>query len=108
MNIREIKKKLTGLGVWSDSMTESAKQLVGINERLSEMWDNVKNEGYTQTIVSREGNDRLIEHPLLKEINKLEATKVKVMDALLLTPAALTRAKIEKKIDDGFDDIETS
>jgi hypothetical protein len=105
LTIKTIKTRLDALGVWSPSMQSAAENLVEISVIIRDMKADIKKHGYTSIEQTREGNDRLVAHPLISELAKYEALKQRLLDALLLTPSALKKAAIELKVDDGFDDI---
>lgn len=105
MTFKQIKKSLQDLNLWSDSMIYAVNSLVEVDAMITSMIKDIKKEGRTSTEVTREGNDRLVLHPLISEVTKLESVKEKLLNSLLLTPAALHKANISMKDKDAFDDI---
>ncbi len=80
---RTIKKKLVELGVWRDAMTLSVSQFVEVDNTLTLMQKTVKKDGVSIKLKSREGHDRIVAHPLLTEITKLQSVKQKLMNDLM-------------------------
>ncbi|WP_430811276.1 MULTISPECIES: P27 family phage terminase small subunit [unclassified Carboxylicivirga] len=97
-----IKAKLEELGVWKPALTLSVRQLVDVDETLDLMQKAVKEDGVSIKHTSREGHERVVAHPLLAEITKLQSVKQKLMNDLMLTPSALDRSKKQ-----GVDDDDT-
>ena len=101
-----ITKKLKELGTYHAAILPTVQQLIDIDNILCEMKNSMSVQGALITIISREGDTRYITNPLIPEITKLETTKQRTLNDLLLTPASIKKNEVQivKKEADVFDD----
>lgn len=101
-----IKRKVKSLGVDVLAADPLIQELVRVSVMLDDMHDNIETDGYSVKQTSREGNSRIVAHPLLPEYIKLEGIKRDLMDRLLLSPRELHKLTLESKDKDNpFEDI---
>ena len=101
-----ITKKLKELGTYHAAILPTVQQLIDIDNILCEMKNSMSVQGALITIISREGDTRYITNPLIPEITKLETTKQRTLNDLLLTPLSIKKNEVQtiKKDDDVFED----
>ncbi|WP_430813140.1 P27 family phage terminase small subunit [Carboxylicivirga sp. RSCT41] len=106
MTWQQIKKKLEELNIYHPSLLPAIHQLIDVDSSLKEIRKTLKKDGFSIKTTSREGADRIVPHPLLNELNKMEITKANILNSLMLTPASLKRngVEIQPTKDDDFDD----
>ena len=99
-------KKLKDLGIYSASIIPAIQSLIDIDSLLCEMKNAMAIQGALIEYKSREGDVRYMVNPLIPEITKLEATKQRALNDLLLTPSSIKKNEVQtfKKDDDFFED----
>ncbi|MBK3519723.1 hypothetical protein [Carboxylicivirga marina] len=78
LQAKTIKAKLEELGVWRPAMTLSVNQLIEVDSTLNLMQKAVKKDGVSIKHKTRENHVRIVAHPLLTEITKLQSVKQKL------------------------------
>lgn len=101
-----ITTKLKDLGTYHISVRPTIDQLIDIDRVLCQLKNTLLEQGASKSTKSREGYDRYMVHPLIPEIIKMEATKQKTLNDLLLTPSSIEKAGIQiiKTNDDVYED----